>query len=250
MFEGAAERYGRFARYFRLQDAVRDGVNRMLREEAGKFRVEDGPRRILSLVVATVLGKALKTFHAVNRLCALGFGEDAAVLLRSNVNLLINLVYIIRDEAPAVRAQEFAAAAWAHHVTTMRMGFQTAVNDADAPLPAAEIPALARAWNRHTIEERARRLPHQHHYNIGYRFYSGIEHSDPLALAGYLTWKEAGPHIDSGPTDSHIGPVLMHNADVMANVLDYTCQHWGIERPDIFAEMKAAFGTFSESGTS
>lgn len=35
-----------------------------------------------------------------------------------------------------------------------------------------------------TIADRAKKLP-EHHYKTGYKFYSGIEHSDAVALFGY-----------------------------------------------------------------
>ena len=45
--------------------------------------------------------------QAIERLCLLGYGEDAAVLLRSNVNLLANVAYIVTDEQPNERAAEY-----------------------------------------------------------------------------------------------------------------------------------------------
>ena len=90
---GAAERHARFAPLFRLQSDVGDRVNRILDEEAAKLRVRAGEDHLLSSLMGPLLGKAMKNFQAITRLCVLGFGEDAAVLLRSNVNLLVNLVY-------------------------------------------------------------------------------------------------------------------------------------------------------------
>lgn len=245
ILEGTAERYQRFARHLRLQDAVGDRVNQVLDEETAKIKIRDGEQRLLSVLMGPLLGKALKTFQAVQRLCVLGYGEDAAVLIRSNVNLLVNLVYIVSDEAPDTRASEFVADGWARYVKLMKQAFDLEVNETDAPLLVAEIPTLAKAWDKNNIADRAKRLP-EHHYNIGYKFYSGIEHSDALALSGYIgDWNEVGPRIESGPSDSHVEPVLMHNAEVMATVLDYACRYWGINRPDISSELKAAFDVFT-----
>ncbi len=246
ILEGAAERYHRFSRHFRLQGEVGDRVNQVLEEETDKIKIRDGEQRLLSMLMGPLLGKALKTYRAVERLCVLGFGEDAAVLLRSNVNLLANLAYIVTDETPDARAREFVADTWTRYVKFMKQAFGHEVDVADAPLPAADIPALAKAWNKTGIADRAKRLP-DHHYRIGYKFYSGIEHSDALALFGYIgDWNEVGPRIESGPSDSHIDAVLMHNAEVMATVLDYSCRYWKIDRPDIFAELTKAFAEFAE----
>jgi hypothetical protein len=232
ILEGAAERYRRFARHFRLQDAAGERVNQVLDEESDKIKIRDGEQRLPSLMMGPLLGKAMKTFAAVQRLCVLGYGEDAAILLRSNVNLLVNLAYIVSNEAPDARAHEFVADSWERYAKSMKQAFDHEVKVEDAPLPVAEIPGLAKAWNKMTIADRAKCLP-EHHYRIGDKFYSGIEHSDALALSGYIAdWNEVGPKIESGPSDSHIDGIMMHNAEVMASVLDYSCRYWKIKRPE------------------
>jgi len=45
--------------------------------------------------------------------------------------------------------------------------------------------------------------------------------------------------------------VLAHSADVMANILDFVCRYWRIERQDIFDDLMrrfTAFATKSDSG--
>lgn len=159
---------------------------------------------------------------------------------------LVNLAFIVSDEAPDARARELLADTWVRHVKFTKQAYDEDVPEDGAPVPIAEIPALAGAWNKKGIADRAKKLP-KHHYNIGYKFYSGIEHSDGIALAGYIgEWNEVGPRIESGPTDSHIKFVLMHNADVMVSVLEYACRYWQIDRPDIFSELKAAFTAYME----
>jgi hypothetical protein len=247
ILEGTRERYTRFARLFRLQDDVGDRVNRILDEEGDKIKVRDGDDRLLSSIIGPLLGKAMKTFQAVERLCLLGYGEDAAVLLRSNVNLLVNLAYIVSDTDPNERAKEFVADSWIRYAKFMKGAFGKEVNPADSPLrlPHADLQVLSERWCKVSIADRAKKLP-EHHYKTGYKFYSGIEHSDALALFGYIAdWNEAGPRIESGPSDSHVEVVLMHNAEVMATILDYVCRYWSINRPDIFSELSQLFSAFS-----
>jgi Family of unknown function (DUF5677) len=201
----------------------------------------DGDDRLLSSLIGPLLGKGMKTFQAIMRLCLLGFGEDAAVLLRGNVNLLVNLAYIVSDPKPNDRSKEFVADAWIRYAKFMKAAFDHEVSTNDSPLPAAELESLAERWWKVNIADRAKRLP-EHHYKTGYKFYSGIEHSDALALFGYIgDWNEVGPRIESGPSDGHVEVVLMHSAEVMATILDYVCRYWGIERPDIFAELTNLF---------
>ncbi len=189
----------------------------------------------------------MKTFQAVERLCILGYGEDAAVLLRSNVNLLVNLAYIVSDPDPNERTKEFVADSWIRFTKFMKGAFHQEVSPDDSPIPLSrdDLEALAAKWWKVTIADRAKNLP-DHHYKTRYKFYSGIEHSDALALSGYLGgWNEIGPRIESGPSDSHVSPVLMHSAEVMATVLDYFCRYHGIERPDIFEELANLFRRYS-----
>lgn len=123
IFPGARERYQRFVRHFRLNGDVGDAVNRVLDEEGEKSHERDGADRPLSVLIGTVLGKAMKTFQAIERLCLLGYGEDAAVLLRTNVNLLVNVAYIVSDEYPNERAAEFIADGWCRYRTFLREAY-------------------------------------------------------------------------------------------------------------------------------
>jgi len=240
----AAERVVRFDRLFRLCCDVGDLVNRVIDEEGHKIQERGGEDRLLSGFVGSILGKAMKTYQAIERLCLLGFGEDAAVLLRSNVNLLVNLAYIVTDAHPNERTREFVADAWIRHAKFMKGAFSVEVDADKSPFPGEDLEALAERWWKVNIAERAKRLP-EHHYKTGYKFYSAIEHSDAVAVFGYLSeLNEAGTRVESGPSDSHVDVVLMHSAEVMAAVLDYVCRYWGIERPDIFAGMSKLFRTF------
>ena len=245
ILEGTRERYERFALLFRINGDVGDLVNRVLDEEGVKIQVRDGDDHLLSTIIGPLLGKAMKTFQAIERLCLLGYGEDAAVLIRSNVNLLVNLAYSVSDATPNERAKEFVADGWITYTKFMKGAFGVEVNPDGGPLKGEDLEALAIRWRSVRIADRAKVLP-DHHYMKGYKFYSGIEHSDALALFGYIAdWNETGPRIESSPSDSHIELALMHNADVMANVLDYVCRYWGIERPDIFAELSKLFSAFA-----
>ncbi len=234
----ATKRYMRFKRPFQLQGDVGDLVNQILDEEADKIAVRHGDDRALSALIGPALGKAMKTFQAVERNCVLGFGEDAAVLVRTNVNLLINIAYIVTDEKPNDRCAEWRADTWVRHVKWIKQAYDQDVDPTDAPFPPDKLNDLAKRWSDVSIADRAKKVP-PHHYKIGYKFYSSLEHSDAR--------NEIGPKIESGPRDSHIEVVLVHNADVMALILHLVCRYWGIERPDIFDRLAGLFTAFSQA---
>lgn len=57
------------------------------------------------------LGKAYKTHEAIIILCSEGYGEDAAILVRSLFELLITLLYILKDTTDE-RANRYYAYDW------------------------------------------------------------------------------------------------------------------------------------------
>src|SRR5713226_5116717 len=99
--------FRRFHRLFKAQSELWDASNELLDHHPVKVRA--GDEHDLSLFVAASLGKALKTFDGINQLCMAGWGEDALVLLRSSVNLLINLGFILGDPQPIERVADFIA---------------------------------------------------------------------------------------------------------------------------------------------
>lgn len=58
-----------------------------------KYKVDEPKTALASFS----LGKAYKTHDAIMILCAEGYGEDAAILVRSMFELLITLLYILKD---------------------------------------------------------------------------------------------------------------------------------------------------------
>lgn len=102
-------RYERFKQEFNAQHVIDDVIDVLLERygDALKTRDEEEKDYLSRLVAGFCFAKAHKTFHATQRLCALGFGEDAALLLRSNINLLINMYFILKNDNPVERCKEF-----------------------------------------------------------------------------------------------------------------------------------------------
>lgn len=246
-FDDATPRFERFERLFLAHDTVGDSMNEVLDHEQPKMRVRDGPDRILSIVMAAALGRAMKTFQAVQRLCLLGFGEDALVALRSQINLLINVGYIVGDPEPRERAKDFAAYSYREWEKYL-MEAHDHVPWEEPLFERDELNRRAGQWKKTTIRSRAKRVSALH-YTTAYRFYSSLEHADVMALFGYITeWDEVGPQIGSGPSDSHVEVALQHNLMVMADMLDVVCRYHGIERPDVFTRLTTMFAKLGLAG--
>ena len=238
LFADDPGRFHRFAREFRAQNILGDLVNEILDKHIDKIKVKDGEERDLSVLVSVSFGKGLKTFQAILRLCALGFGEDAIILLRSNVNLLINTRFILTDENPVKRAKEFIA-----YSVKERLKYLDLAHDGKRPpwvekINLEDMERDAKKWKRIKIHERGEQVA-RFHYNQGYRFYSSIEHSDAMALNSYVSdWNETGPQIGSGPSDEYLRIALVHSFNVMADLLVTVLQYFDIDRPDVLEKLE------------
>jgi hypothetical protein len=165
-------------------------------------------------------------------------------------NLLATVAYIVTNDKPNDRAAEYIADAWRQFRTFMRKAYGKEVDAADLPFPREQLTELSDRWREVSIETRAQRIP-EHHYQTGYRFYSAIEHSDALAVGGYLGEEDdVVRKIESGPSDSHVEVVLAHSADVMATIPDFVCRYWKIERQDIFEDLMRRFTAFAREADS
>src|SRR2546426_9434824 len=166
-----AARVQRFRKSFAIQSKMWDLVNSILDNATVKIR--SGSERDLSLLIGASLGKALKTYYAIYELCVMGWGEDALILLRSNVNLLINVGYILGDGQPTERAADFIAFS-----AVEREKYLKTAHGAKPPwksaMSDAEEMERAKRWAGTSIKQRADSVP-KFHYTTGYTLYSSFE---------------------------------------------------------------------------
>jgi hypothetical protein len=235
---GAEQRFGRFAKLFRAQNAMAGLLNEILDAHKNEFRVRSGPDRRVSLLIALNLQKGLKTFQAIVRLCLLGYGEDALILLRSNINLLVNLTFVISSQDSVERTNQLLAYSYKQRLEYLRESFDFR-EPVEPPVPQDQVESYAKAWP--SVKVRAENVGGevQWHYQQGYRLYSSIEHSDAAALKAYVdSWNETGPVL-AGESDRWIDLALIHNVGVLRQVLLWSCKYFGIDRPDVLSRALA-----------
>jgi len=231
------DRFKRNERVFRAHDRLAALVNKVLDEEGTRMTVRGGRERLLSTFVGAALGRTIRDFQAIERLCLLDFAEQAMIVLRSAVNLLINVNYITKDEHPVERVEQFLAYSYKEFSKFVSDGYGQEVAW-EPDWPPEVIERKAKIWKDLRIRQRAERLA-KHHYDIGYRFYSAIEHSDVLALLERIDWDaDEGPFVGSGSDDKKIEVALAHGYMVMAEILHIVCEYFGIARPDVFDEIR------------
>lgn len=230
-------RIKKFQREFDANDTLTKHIVAIMRNHSGKLKLRGTiAEKDLDLAVAVMFSKAEKTYEAILELCARGFGEDATTLLRGNVNLMINLYYVLAEDS-VNRASAFIAHGHSEQAKYLRLAHRELPEDLKR-LDWGKIEKLAAQWRAVTIETKAEKAKQQYHYNVGYRFYSSIEHSDAWALSRYVTsWDEVGPKIGGEPSDTLVDIALPHNFWVMANVFLKFCAHFKLEVPEIEKEL-------------
>jgi hypothetical protein len=219
-------------------------MNRTLNENEGKIRTRDEVKENdLDQLIAAMFGKASKTFLAALEVCFLGYGDDALVLLRTNINLLINMSYVLKENS-VQRAGDFIA--YSHFEQKRYLDLHGGRKPGwFGKVNWSECEKRAAAWRKTAIQKRAEEAGESFHYNVGYRFYSSIEHSDAQSLSSYLEGKGTGTlHVNSGPSDKYVTLALEHNFAVMANVFYKFCEHFSIEFSQCESELNAAYQLF------
>ena len=238
--EGVPERRERFRVLFDATTRLGEILNAFLdqHEDIMEFRRDDS-KRYLNLIVVLSFGKALKTFQAIERLSVFGYGEDALVLVRTNVNLLINLAYVLSAADPTERVKDFIAYSYSERVRAVKEGYGEVLWKLDLDgMSDEEIKTRTTQWKEKGIADRAKGAPPLH-YLRGYRLYSSFEHSDALALDTYATIDKDGLiRIEAGQRDEYVGMALVHSWSVMAEVFIAVCRHFEIEIADTKEELE------------
>jgi hypothetical protein len=243
----------RFVRFRPLFDAVAFALDKMhtaFEEHGDVIKVGQGPERNLSLLVPLfVLGKGRKTCSAARHLCWLGYGEDAAILVRANLNLLINLGYIAGDSDPVRRADEFLAYSYAEREKFFRLGYGEKM-PIGPPVPADQLAAYVKAWKDASIETKAQQAGlRTFHYARGYRYFSSLEHSDAFALNTLLgDWNEVGPVI-RGEDDQGVDLALFIDFLVACDLTLAMLQFYRIDHTNLASEFRAKMQELEEWDT-
>ena len=153
VFEGADDRFKKYEKLFQAQECLGQAVNDFLHEYRELLKVKGGDEHDLSLLIPAALGKGLKTFQAVNRLCLLGYGEDSMILLRSNVNLLINIAFILSRGNPIESAKDYLAFSYDERVKYLKVAHGIDDPPWKPNMTAEEHDSRAKSWREVRIAD-------------------------------------------------------------------------------------------------
>lgn len=204
----------------------------------GRIRVHGPGQRVL----AVLFGKATKSLDAIRLLCETGFGQDAVVLTRSLVNLVINVWYIGSSADPDERALDYNASGWMaqRRFFAYFPGRPTVLPE---PPDLAEIEERAERWDSVTILDKAKGSDLHDTYREVYRFGSSIDHSDSWSAGAYYVGSDGETiKIENAPNDEHLTIALGYAFQAMLIFMNVFCRAFSLDererRDALLAEFK------------
>lgn len=217
-----------YPKEFTACDRLDEATREMLRENGRGL----GPKfsSAQQMVVAVLFTKGYKSFNAVRILAEKGCGEDAYIIVRSLINLSIDLAYI-RQDSSGVRALDWFFAGGKAALTLLeRLGEKPKKE-------TAFILERAKAWRSVNIAEKAKITGATSFYKLGYHDGSSYEHSDSVIFATYGTAHEHGVQFYPWPRAQLVDHSLKSAFVVFLAVLDEWALTFEIES-ERFGELR------------
>ena len=174
--------------------------------------------------IAALFTKGYKSFNAIRLLAEKGFGEDALVIVRSLINLSIDVAYI-RLDASEERALDWLFAGGKQARTLLeRLGHNLDKESSDAL-------GRAKSWKSVSIAQRAEITGAISFYKLGYHLGSSYEHSDFASSVTYMKphTHEGGPQFHPWPTAHLVDHALKEGFVVFLAVLNEWALTFDIE---------------------
>ena len=228
-----------------------------------EYKISDDKK----MFTAFCLGKAYKTQGAILFLCKNGFGQDASILLRSIVDILITLLYIKKDPTNN-RMQRYFDYDWVLRKTMFdycktkpEIMKQLEDRGTKIDLTRDSIETIEKEakqaqdkhnyaygrWSAHTTKQMAEEVGRADLYLTVYRLQSQLAHTAPRTMNEYITQEKDGFVIEVGQNEKWITETLVATFDCIYNIVgefDKDLQLGFADRLDIIA--KAYFESVGE----
>ncbi|HLD96495.1 MAG TPA: DUF5677 domain-containing protein [Patescibacteria group bacterium] len=183
---------------------------------------------LLEGLAAAYLGKCYKTHRATLLLCKDGFGEDALILCRGMFHLIVNFLYIQKDDT-GQRVTRYMDYEWVVRRDTLEAVKQgNPVNDYIRKRLAEEAEVVKEiyenavkveqkwgyerrlAWSDKSIEGMANEVGLGYQYKTIYAHFCQIDHAGPLNTNDFVKDDgEEGFIIASGPSEQFVDQALL-----------------------------------------
>ena len=190
------------------------------------------------MFAAFCIGKAYKTQAAILLLCQQGYGQDAAILVRSLIELLITLLYILKDPTDE-RIQRYFAYDWIMRKKMYNYGKTKPeileilkernqnLKQGDNPIEEVEKQAIAmqtkynykKDWSDKNMREMAEEVGRVDLYLTVYRLQSQIMHTAPRVMNEYVVNDGKGITIEVGQNERWVEETLVTTFDCFYNIV-------------------------------
>jgi len=213
-------------------------------------------------IVTFALAKAFKSHDAAVLLCKRGFGEDAGILIRTLFELDVLVKYVLFDKTdktaklfteyesmerekmynanniPEIREMMKSRNNYQEIIDQMKIDAKSAK---DNPLRKNKSGKLkATTWSGKTYEEMAQAVKLKDSYNIAYRLFSQLAHSNPRVVSFYLTDSNDGVIVPkSYPNNEWVKECLVKAFDFLFDIVfDYNQRFTCKQEDEIGALLK------------
>lgn len=205
-----------------------------------------GPKDAL---VAFTLTKAHKTHSAIILLSNEGYGEDASILNRTIFELLITLLYVLKEPTDE-RAYRYYAFDWilrekmfdyAEQKPELLLQLeQRALKPKTGDVSLSEVKKMAKQvqekykykgynWSDKSVSEMSEEVNRGDQYKTMYRLSSQHTHSNSRAMNDYVKRTEEGFVNFAGISDNWIEQDLVMAFDFFSSILAAASDHYGWE---------------------
>jgi hypothetical protein len=219
-----------------------------------------GPKDAL---VAFTLAKSYKTHSAIMALCGGGYGEDASILNRTIFELLITLLYILKDPTDE-RAYRYYGFDWilrekmfsyAEQKPELLLQLeQRTLKPKNGDVSISEVKKMAKQvqdkykykgynWSDKSLGEMAEEVNRSGQYKTMYRLSSQHTHSHARVMNDYVKQTENGFTNFAGISDNWVEEDLVMAFDFFSSIFAAASDQygWGVEK-----ELKPLFDKFLE----
>lgn len=223
---------------------------KLLADEYLKKEINNiGPKDAL---IAFTLAKSYKTHSAIMLLCKEGYGVDASILNRTIFELLITLLYILKDPTDG-RAYRYYAFDW---ILRMRMfGYaeknpqlllqleQRTLKPKPGDVSVVEVKKMAKQvqnkykykgynWSDKSLGEMAKEVGKGRQYETMYRLSSQHTHSHSRVINDYVKQTKDGFVNFTGISDNWVEEDLVMAFDFFSSIFAAASDHygWGVEK--------------------
>lgn len=243
----------KFKELFELNKRLYDIVTSAL-EQMNARGLRDTEVNLYEVVLLSMVVKIRKHFKAAQELCKLGFGEEAGLVVRSMVNTLIDLTYIMQCGKEEL-SERFVRYDWIIKKCKIKIieildRFKKSSNNDKTKSEDwgkrkkeifAEVKKFRKKyeskgrekdWSGFSIREKAEKAGKDMEllYHTVYRYNSDIDHGNASALNKYIHDTIPGKiEFLSEPSEAHVEENLQESFSVFIRIAKIFCEQFNLQ---------------------